>query len=94
MGPSMMAFFKEVYGRAKDADKFLMLQQPALKRSLNLALASSFWYVRLIEHSMCAATDAKFQIRIALHDNIPNPHVVAWQPYMNYASHMAAPEGA
>ena len=31
MGPSMVAFLKHAYGRAKDADKFLMLQQPALK---------------------------------------------------------------
>ena len=27
MGPSMVFFFKEVYGRAKGADKFLMSQQ-------------------------------------------------------------------
>ena len=30
MGPSMVAFLKEVYGRAKEADKFLMSRQPAL----------------------------------------------------------------
>ena len=35
MGPSMVAFLKEVYGRAKEADKFLMSQQPALKHSWN-----------------------------------------------------------
>jgi len=29
----MVAFLKEVYGRAKEADKFLMSQQPALKHS-------------------------------------------------------------
>ena len=29
MGPSMVVFLKEVYGRAKEADKFLMSQQPA-----------------------------------------------------------------
>jgi len=34
MDPSMVAFLKEVYGRAKEADKFLMLQQPALKQAL------------------------------------------------------------
>ncbi len=35
MGPSMVAFLKEVYGRAKGSDKFLMSQQPALKYSWN-----------------------------------------------------------
>ena len=33
IGPSMVAILKEVYGRAKGADKFLMSQQPALKYS-------------------------------------------------------------
>ena len=42
MGPSMVAFLKEVYGRAKGADKFLMSQQPALKYSWNTMVASSF----------------------------------------------------
>ena len=31
MGSSMVVFLKEVYGRAKEADKFLMSQQPSLK---------------------------------------------------------------
>jgi len=31
MGPTIVAFLKEVYGRAKDADKFLMSQQPAFE---------------------------------------------------------------
>ena len=35
MGPSTVAFLKEVYGRAKEADKFLMSQQPALRHSWN-----------------------------------------------------------
>ena len=39
MGPSMVAFLKEVYGRAKEADKFLMSQQPALKHSWNTMVA-------------------------------------------------------
>ena len=33
MGPSKEAFLKEVYGRAKEADKFLISQQPALRYS-------------------------------------------------------------
>jgi len=33
MGPSMVAFLKEVYGRAKEAGQFLMSQQPALRHS-------------------------------------------------------------
>ena len=40
MGPSMVAFLKEVYGRAREADKFLMLQQPALRHSWNTMVAS------------------------------------------------------
>ena len=41
MGPSMVAFLKDVYGRAKDADKFLMSRQPALKHTWNTMVASS-----------------------------------------------------
>ena len=44
MGPSMVAFMKEVYGRAKEADKFLMSQQPALKHSWNTIFASSLLF--------------------------------------------------
>ena len=40
MGPSMVAFLKEVYGRAKEADKFLMSQQPALKHTWNPMVTS------------------------------------------------------
>ena len=85
MGPSMVAFLKEVYGRAKEADKFLMSQQPALKHTWNTAMASSFWDMRL--SIACAATDADYQNRIILHDNI-----VARQPHPdpNYAPHAAA----
>ena len=42
MGPSMAAFL------VKEADKFLILQQPALKHSWNTMVASSFWDMRLI----------------------------------------------
>ena len=62
MGPSMVAFLKEVYGRAKEADKFLMSQQPALKHTWNTMVASSFWDMRL--SIACAATDVEYQNRI------------------------------
>ncbi len=62
MGPSMVAFLKQAYGRAKDADKFLMSQQPALKYTRNTLVTSSFWDMRL--SIACAATDAEFQNRI------------------------------
>ena len=83
----MVAFLKEVYGRAKEADKFLMSQQPALKHSWNTMVASSFWDMRL--SIACAATDAEYRNRIILHDNTP---VVARQPHPdpNYAPHSAA----
>ncbi len=47
MGPSMVAFLKHAYGRAKGADKFLMSQQPALKYTWNTLVTSSFWDMRL-----------------------------------------------
>ncbi len=62
MGPSMVTFLKEVYGRAKEADKFLMSQQPALRYSWNTMVASSFWDMRL--SIACAATDAEHQNRM------------------------------
>ena len=70
MWPSMVAFLKKVYGRAKSADKFLMSQQPALKYSWNTMVASSFWDLHL--SIACAAMDAEFQNRIILHDH-PQP---------------------
>jgi hypothetical protein len=90
MGPSMVAFLKEVYGRAKEADKFLMSQQPALRHSWNTMVASSFWDMRL--SIACAATDAEHQNRIILHDNTLNLPVVARQPHPdpNFASFTAA----
>ena len=90
MGPSMVAFLKHAYGRAKDADKFLMSQQPALKYTWNTLVTSSFWDMRL--SIACAATDAEFQNRIILHDNTLNLPVVAQQPHPdpNYAPHAAA----
>ena len=76
-----------IHGRAKDADKFLMSQQPVLKYTWNTMVTSSFWDMRL--SIACAATDAEFQNRIILHDNLP---VVAQQPHPdpNYAPHAAA----
>jgi len=85
MGPSMVAFLKEVHGRAKEADKFLMSQQPALRHSWNTMVASSFWDIRL--SIACAATDAEHQN--ILHDNTLNLPAVARQPHPdpNYAPH-------
>ena len=51
-------------------------------------VTSSFWDMRL--SIACAATDAKFQNRIILHDNTLNLPVVAQQPHPNYAPHAAA----
>ena len=89
MSVMMVAFLKEVYGRAKEADKFLMPQQPALKHSWNTMVASSFWEMRM--SIACATTDAEYQNRIILHDNTLNLPVVARQPHLgpNYASHTA-----
>ena len=86
MGPSMVAFLKQAYGQAKDADKFLMSQQPALKYTWT----SSFWDMRL--SIACAATDAEFQNRIILHDHTLNLPVVARQPHPDpyYVPHAAA----
>ncbi len=86
----MVAFLREVYGRAKGADKFLMSQQPALRYSWNTMVASPFWDIRL--RIACAATDVVFQNRIILHDNTLNLQVVAQQPHPdpNYALHAAA----
>ena len=90
MGPSMVAFLEEVYGRAKEAEKFLMSQQPALKHSWNTMVASPFWDMRL--SIACAATDAEYQNRIILYDYTLNLPVVARQPHPdpNYAPHAAA----
>ena len=55
MGQSMVAFLREFYG--KEADKFLMSRQPALKHSWNTMVASSFWDMHL--SIACAATDAR-----------------------------------
>ena len=86
----MVVFLKGVYGRAKEVDKFLMSQLPALRHKWNTMVASSFWDMRLSK--ACAATDADFQKRIILHDNTLNLSVVAQQPHPdpNYAPHAAA----
>ena len=76
----------KAYGRAKDADKFLMSQQ----YTRNTLVTSSFCDMRL--SIACAATDAEFQNRIILHDNTLNISSVAQQPHPdpNYAPHAAA----
>ena len=90
MGPSMVAFLKGVYGRAKEVDKFLMSHQPALRHMWNTMVASSFWDMRL--SIACAATDTEYQNRILLRDNTLNLPVVARQPHPdpNQAVHTAA----
>ena len=91
MGPSMVAFLKELYGQAKEADKFLMSQQPTMKHKWNTAMSLSFWDMRL--SIACAATDADYQNRIILPPRQhPQPPVVARQPHPdpNYAPHAAA----
>ena len=59
-GPSMVvvAFLKGVFGRAKVVEKFLKLQEPALRHTWNTLVASSFWDVRL--SIACAATDVEY----------------------------------
>ena len=90
MGPSMVAFLKEVYSRAKEADKYLISRQPVLKHSWNTMVASLFWDMRL--SIACASTDAEYQNYIILHDNTLNLPVVAHQPHLdpNYSQHTAA----
>ena len=90
MRPSMVAFLIGVYGRAKEVEKFLMSQQPALRYTSNTIEVSSFWDMRL--SIACAATDAEYQNRILLRDNTLNLPVVARQPHPDpsHAAHMAA----
>ncbi len=84
----MVDFLKQAYGRVKDADKFLMSQQPALKYTWNTMVTSSFWDMRLSID--CATTDAEFQNHVILHVNTLNlPGTVAY-PDPNYAPHAAA----
>jgi len=58
MGPSMVDFLKEVYGRAKEADKFLKSQELELKHTWNMLVASLFWDMRL--SIACAATNTEY----------------------------------
>ena len=89
MGPSMVAFLREVYGRAKEADKFLMSQQPP---EVLVEHDGSFLVLgHALEHSM-RSHGCRYQNRIILHDNTLNLPVVARQPYPdpNYTPHAAA----
>ena len=81
MGPSTVAFLKDVYARAKAAGKFKMTQQPDMKYTLNTMVASSYWDMRL--SVACTATDAEFQNRIIIRDHT-QPH-----PNPNHAPHTA-----
>jgi hypothetical protein len=80
MGPSMVAFLKHVYARAKAAGKFKMTQHPQIKYTWNTMTASSFWDMRL--SVACTATDAEFQIRMIIRDHTPNhaPHTAPRPP--------------
>jgi hypothetical protein len=89
MGPSTVAFLKDVCARAKAAGKFKMSQQPDMKYTWSTMAASSFWDMRL--SVACTATDAEFQNRIIIRDRTLNLDVVARQPHPdpNYAPHTA-----
>ena len=91
MAPSMVVFLKQVYGRAKETDKFLMPKQPALKRTWNTMVALPFWDMRL--SIACTATEAEYKNRTASSSTTAlNLPVVAQQPHPdpNYAPHTAA----
>ncbi len=87
IGPSTVAFLKEVYFRAKAAGKFT--QQPDMKYTWNTIVASSYWDMRLSVE--CTATDAEFQNRIIIRDHTMNLPVVARQPHPDpdHAPHTA-----
>ena len=88
MGPSTVAFLKDVYARAKAAGKFKMPQQPDMKYTWNTMVASSYWDMRL--SVACTVTDAEFQNHI-IRDHTMNLPVVARQPHPdpNHAPHTA-----
>ena len=75
--------------RAKEADKFLMSQQPAQRHTWNTMVASLFWDMHL--SIACAATDTEYQNHILLRYNTFNLPVVARQPHPdpNHAAHAA-----
>ena len=89
MGPSMVAFLKESYDRAKTLERFDMRKQHAVQYSWNTLVASTYWDMRLSIAS--AATDAEFQSRVIRRDMTLNLPVVARQPHPdpNYAPHAA-----
>ncbi len=64
MGPSTVAFLKDVYAWAKAAGKFKMTQQLEMKYTWNTMVA------RL--SVTCTSTDAEFQNRINIHDHTMN----------------------
>jgi len=90
MGPSTVAFLKDVFARAKAAGKFQMTQQSEMKYTWNTMVASLFWDMRL--SAACTATDAEFQSRIIIRDHTMNlAAVAARQPHLdpNHAPHTA-----
>ena len=68
MGPSTVAFLKDVYARANGAGKFQKTQQPDMRYTWNIMVASSFWDLSL--SVACTATDAEFQNRIIIRDGL------------------------
>ena len=76
----MVAFLKGVYGRAKEADKFLIATAP--RHTWNTMVALSIWDMRL--SIACATTDAEYQNRILRRENTRRPH-----PDPHHAAHTA-----
>ena len=89
MGPSMVAFLKEAYDRARTLGRFDMRKQQVVQHSWNTLVASTYWDMRLSIAS--AATDAEFQSRVIRRDMTLNLPVVARQPHPdpNFAPHAA-----
>ena len=85
----MVAFRKHAYGRARDADKFLMSQQPALKYTWNTLVADFVVLGYVLGHSMCGHGRRGPEPH---HPSRQHSTVVAQQPHPdpNYAPYAAA----
>ncbi len=66
MEPSMVAFLKIVFGRSKDAYKYLMSQQPSLKLVNHDGRGLRFFDMR--RSIARAVTDAELKICIIVHN--------------------------
>lgn len=58
MDPLKVVYLKELYGKAKETDKFFISQQSALRHTWNTMVASSFWVMR--SSIACEATDGEY----------------------------------